>query len=141
MKSKFNQDLIAGQKIEKNVGKILTNKGFTVEYNESDDLTQLRKYDIKAEYKGNIHTLEIKADLMAQRTGNVCVEFKAILGSEAEFIVYYIKGSYYMLKRTKLKSMLDDKLYFHTLNGGDGNRTHLALFNFDIFVNNCKNIA
>jgi hypothetical protein len=57
-------------------------------------LSQLRKYDILATLPqtGVQVTYECKRDRLAHQTGNVAVEHKAILHSEAEFIVYMIDG-------------------------------------------------
>jgi len=60
-----------------------------------DTLEELRKYDVKIvmPVAGVQITYECKRDRMAQDTGNVAVEHKAILHSQAEFIVYMIDGT------------------------------------------------
>jgi hypothetical protein len=57
-------------------------------------LSQLRKYDVLATLPvtGVQVTYECKRDRLAHKTGNVAVEHKAILHSQADFIVYLIDG-------------------------------------------------
>lgn len=55
-------------------------------------LSELRKYDVLATFPitGVQVTYECKRDRMAWMTGNVAVEHKALLHSEADFIVYML---------------------------------------------------
>ena len=57
-------------------------------------LSQLRKYDVTATLPetGVQITYECKRDRLAKETGNVACEHKALLHSEADFVVYMLDG-------------------------------------------------
>jgi hypothetical protein len=75
-------------------------------------LSQLRKYDVLATFPvtGVSVTYECKRDRLAHKTGNVAVEHKAILHSEADFIVYLIDGKpdLYQIGRQTLIGLLKE---------------------------------
>jgi hypothetical protein len=75
-------------------------------------LEQLRRYDILATLPQSAVeiTYECKRDRLTQQTGNVAVEHKAILHSQAEFIVYMIDGdaNLYQIGRETLIRLLKE---------------------------------
>src|SRR4051794_40869947 len=76
-------------------------------------LEQLRRYDVKATLPetGVEITYECKRDRLAHKTLNVACEHKAILHSEAEFIVYLIDGDpnlYQIGRETLIRSLKEN---------------------------------
>ena len=67
----------------------------------------MRKYDVLC---SDGYTYECKRDRLAKETGNVAVEHKALLHSEAMFVVYLIDGldGLFRINRERLKAYLDD---------------------------------
>jgi hypothetical protein len=70
----------------------------------------MRKWDIIASNGDMVHTYECKRDRLAKETGNVAVEHKALLHSEATFVVYLIDGQDQLLRinRERLQAYLED---------------------------------
>jgi len=75
-------------------------------------LSQLRRYDIKATYpQTSVEvTYECKRDRLTRKTGNVAVEHKTLLNSQADFIVYMIDGKdgLFQIGRETLIALLKD---------------------------------
>lgn len=121
----FRDDLPIAQETEKEVAKILEDKGAKIlEFNNDN------KYDIKIEWKGQEKTIEVKEDFTCQRTGNVGLEYSCrgkdsgIACSKADFYVYKIHEPggaihFYMMKTADLKKLIENKLYHRVVNGGD----------------------
>ena len=70
----------------------------------------MRKYDVLASNGDAVYTYECKRDRLAKDTGNVAVEHKALLHSEATFVVYLIDGldGLFKINRERLKAYLED---------------------------------
>lgn len=102
----FQSDLVAGQAIEKKLGDTLIQKGIKVVYNNSTQLDELRKYDLKIYNKDKEIKIEVKADFMSSVTGNIAVELNCINKSESKYFAYYIphKDSFYFIKTSILTS-------------------------------------
>ena len=121
----FRDDLPIAQETEKEVAKILQDKGAEIiEFNNDN------RYDIKIRWKGQEKTIEVKEDFTCQRTGNVGLEFSCrgkdsgIAVSKADFYVYKIHEPgnnvhFYMMKTSDLKKLIDSKFYHRIVNGGD----------------------
>lgn len=142
---KFKDDLEVAKATEKEIALLLQNK-----YNANIiGFEDSNKYDILAEMKGKEFTFEIKEDLMCEKTGNVSLEFEyrgkpsGISVSQADFYIYKIHakdGIKYVLHPTGvLKKMVEDKLYFRVVSGGDpGSNTMNYLFKYDTFAGKGK---
>ena len=102
-KYNFKADLAEGQEQEKEfIQFLLTKYGVRARRNESSNLEGMRKYDV-ADQLG--HTYEIKFDRKWQETGNVYLEHKAIVHSEADYIVYKL-DTFYSIPRLALVQLL-----------------------------------
>jgi hypothetical protein len=121
----FRDDFPIAQETEREVAKILEEKGATI-LGFNDD----NKYDISMEYKGKKVTVEVKEDFTCERTGNVGLEFSCrgkdsgIACSKADFYVYKIHEPtgqihFYMIKTDELKKLIHHKFYHRIVNGGD----------------------
>lgn len=58
-----------GKQGESIVGNLFESDGWTVEFNNT------LEFDIKIQKKRTSYTIEVKYDVMAERTGNMCIEF------------------------------------------------------------------
>ncbi len=127
----FNKDLIDGKAAELEVAQRLIARLNLAE----DDIehSSSKGYDLKIISKG--WTFEVKNDLMAERTGNVAIEFEsrgkptALSATTAEFWVYKFAGSFFAFKTETLKRKLfEEKQFFREVVGGDaGSNTKMFL--------------
>jgi hypothetical protein len=137
----FKKDLPIAEKSEKQVAEFLErSRGmkFLDKCNNSD-------YDIRMETKtGAEITIEVKEDFSCERTGNVGVEYSyrgrpsGIETTKADFYLYKVHRpdgiGLYVIKTDKLKKMIEDNLYFRTVNGGDpGSDSLNYLFKLAVF--------
>jgi hypothetical protein len=87
---------------------------------------------------------EVKADRIAHRTGNVCIEYECrakpsgIASSEADFYMYYVVKDKCISKLFKIptgdiRRMIDDQAYHKTQLGGDAWLSRFYLFRIDLF--------
>jgi len=144
----FRQDLPVAQKTEYEVARLLCDvykaDARTIE------MCHDNRYDIKAFINNGWFTFEVKEDFTCERTGNVGVEYSCrgkpsgIAVSQADFYIYKIhsqeQGIVFLIFSTKhLKALVDEKLYFRTVNGGDAGSDSLNyLFKYNTFVANGK---
>lgn len=56
---------------------------------------------------------------MASKTGNICVEEKAINHSKSSVIVYLVDGIFYFFKRNQLLLLIKNRRYKKSVLGGD----------------------
>lgn len=111
----FKDDLKSGQEREKDFAEYLKSIGYTnVRFNESDDRSQLKKYDLMAIHPdGYEETFEIKWDSYVKKTGNIYVEIRQGYGfhtpsgisvCEADWFIYIVNGMHtYMVSPKDLK--------------------------------------
>jgi len=140
----FRKDLPIAQETEREVAKILSDKGAEIiEFNNDN------KYDIKIKWKGQEKTVEVKEDFTCQRTGNVGLEFSCrgkdsgIACSKADFYVYKIHEPgntihIYMMKTADLKKLIENKFYHRIVNGGDPGSNSI---NYLFFLKYIKQIS
>jgi len=81
--------------------------------------------------KDDIETkIEVKSDRMAKKTGNIYIEYmcnnkpSGISTSTSNIYVYYIINddkdyNAYIIPTLELKEMIEQKIYFKTVKGGD----------------------
>ncbi|NCP98481.1 hypothetical protein GW820_06385 [archaeon] len=103
-----------------------------------------KPYDIEI-YKDNIKTkYEVKCDRIANRTGNLCIEYicnnkgSGITTTEADYWVYFIikendTYDYYKIPTEEIKLSIASKKYFTTMKGGDGYKSNFYLFKYALF--------
>jgi hypothetical protein len=99
-------------------------------YSQSPDNVAFSNYDIKIIKKDNtIETYEVKCDRIAQRSGNIAIEFQqfrnnemkktGIQSSKANFYAIFCIGEFnsydlYIISRKKLIKMINNQEYFDT---------------------------
>lgn len=146
----FKTDLKISQKTEKQISEFLFSKfGIkTLEFCNNKD------YDLKVDIpKLGIKTIEIKEDFSCQRTGNVGLEYECrgkpsgIETSKADYYLYKVHKpdgvkSLYIISTDKLKKMVENKLFFRTVVGGDvGSGSKNYLFKLNIIIQNFRHLA
>lgn len=133
----FTLDIVVGGDGELLVKRILENKlHFTnIEINTSKNYRTLKAYDITAVNKnGQKVYFEVKNDFKSVKTGNIAIEFECnglpsgINSTTSDFCVYIGLNEVYIIKTKKLREIIDRKLYFRTVSGGDGNLAKMYLF-------------
>ncbi len=139
----FSKDLEFGKKYELETLKYLEYK----EYKISDGC--FKEYDILIRKNNNKKVrIEVKADRLAHKTNNLCIEFMSnnkSSGIETTTSHYYyiyeiIDDNEYILYKIKtslLKNMIINKKYNKILSGGDNSKFYL--FNKYLFIKNIIN--
>lgn len=131
----FNKDLDFGEKIEKELLKLLLDKG----YIEVFKIKGYFKYFdlIAVKENGEITTIEVKADRQYKETGNVAFEvfykgsLSGVFASTADIVIYYLDQFYY-IKTADLKThLLTSEII--KVRGGDNNHSELYLITLDDF--------
>lgn len=107
--TQFQIDLKEGEHIENLFAKVLFDRGNKVVkaygYHKEWDLAIVRDNKIAGTY-------EVKYDREAERTGNIAIEvyFKGqksgLLATEADYMVFYLKGRFYIIDRLNLLEYL-----------------------------------
>lgn len=138
IQNKFKKDLLVGQTAEKDLAYSLLQDGWTVTFNTSptNEIKQLKKYDLTAAKDEKQYTIEVKTDLMYMDTKRVAVEIKCVLESEADYFIYQLGNEFWTIKTIDLIKEVtnkDNRGIYKFLNGGDSNKTQLALFKLDYF--------
>lgn len=133
----FKKDLVDGQAAELEVMKLFMAR---LNITEADiERSTSKGYDFKILSKG--WTFEVKNDLMAERTGNVAIEYEsrgkatALAATTAEFWVYKFAGSFFAFRTEFLKKKLfEEKQFFKAVSGGDaGSNTKMFLVKVEVF--------
>jgi hypothetical protein len=65
------------------------------EHDATSSISEKRGWDFEVAAHGvmpSYFTVEVKRDMLAQKTGNVCIEHRAVAHSTATFFVYAIDG-------------------------------------------------
>lgn len=128
--SNFLKDLKTGQAAEDKVKDYFSAKGYKVSKNKSKDYKTLKKFDLTI---NNIQ-VEVKNDIMAQRTGNLALEFECsnkpsgISTSTSPIWIYIIGKELLIFPLKVLKFLFNQKSYSRIVSGGDKKRAKLALF-------------
>ncbi|PIY10223.1 MAG: hypothetical protein COZ18_06480 [Flexibacter sp. CG_4_10_14_3_um_filter_32_15] len=133
----FDKDLIDGLDAENSVKSLLKKK-----YKVSDDdivSSTTKEFDIKI--KSLNLTFEVKNDLMAEKTGNIAIEFESrgkpsgVSTTKADYWVYKFSNMFYIIERTVLVNELVNKgNYSRIVNGGDyGSNTMMYLVKVEAF--------
>lgn len=136
--NKFFEDLQFGNKYEKEFINIVKPTNFKIIEGKFKD------YDIEIT-KDDITTyFEIKSDRLTNKTGNICIEYECnktpsgITTTTADYYIYFeiIDDNNYIMYEIpvkKLKKYIRLNKYHKVVNGGDGYRSKLYLFNKDVF--------
>lgn len=118
----FKKDLRKGIKAELVVANIIRHhcRGATkIEFNKDE------KYDILVEIENYRYTtIEVKRDFLCSKTGNVAIEIwcrnkpSGIMTSKAMYWTFVFDEDIYIVKKEKLKNIIESKNY-PTVEGGD----------------------
>ena len=130
--SNFREDLHFGEKYQRRLLELLDW--------EQSEMSQgrFKGYDcwVIDKTTGQKVFFEVKADRMAQRTGNVAIEFQCaekpsgITATEADYWAYFIHGTkeWYKIPTAEIRQRIADGAYTREVKGGDGWRTRMYLF-------------
>jgi hypothetical protein len=146
----FRKDLPVAHATERQVSKFLCDtRGMTFlsECNNSD-------YDLLMQLKnGRRITIEIKEDFTCKKTGNVGIEYECrgrpsgISVSKADYYLYKVheptgNTSLYVIATNHLRELIDNKMYFRSIIGGDeGSNSKNHLFKLETVKENFKFIG
>jgi hypothetical protein len=154
----FKLDLPIAKATEREVADLLV-KNYGVEILNYEDTY---RYDILARWAvskmfwedGKPHyrdvKIEVKEDFVGETTGNVGLEFECrgkpsgIQTTEADYYIYKLHTRSHTIQFVLhdtgvIKQMIEDKLYFRIVNGGDeGSNSMNYLFRYDVFVSTGK---
>jgi hypothetical protein len=133
----FKEDLEFGNKYETELLQYLWFDKFEISQG------YFKEYDIKCNWGDYEYTVEVKADRMTNRTGNICVEFECsgkpsgILTTTSNYYAYFEiinEKEYilYFLKTKILKKMIEKKKY-HRIVFCDNFKNKAYLFNKNHF--------
>jgi hypothetical protein len=104
----FKADLEFGKLGENRFMEYLKSKNLTPVLNEANDLKGLRVCDLYCNIKNKQYKFEVKTDRMAIYTGNICIEWNALIHSSATHWVFFIydknefKSEFYVVRRSDL---------------------------------------
>lgn len=132
----FRRDLRLGQEVEQEVAALLEARGYFVEYNNSEDLEILREWDLRITKGDRIETVEVKADFMSSKTGNVAIEIKCIENSKAGLFIYKLDNEFWYTTTAIMQSFKGREVW-----GGDNNKTKLRLVKKQEFIKKCKQLT
>jgi hypothetical protein len=136
--SSFKSCLKLGQYYEEKTIAYYIDKGYH-HIKDGNYKKKCLEYDIIIS-KDDIETkIEVKADRLARKTGNIYIEYESnkkpsgISTSTSNIYVYYIINdsndyNMYIIPTIELKEMIDAKTYFKKVSGGDGWRSRGYLF-------------
>lgn len=142
----FRKDLGIARKTERQIADYLVSKGY-----EFIDECDNADYDIRMKTpSGDVITIEIKEDFTCRKTGNVGLEYhcrgkpSGISVSKADFYLYKVhepsgEKNMYIIKTSELKEMVENKLWFREVNGGDpGSNSLNYLFKLGVIKSRFK---
>jgi len=122
----------------------------TLKYLDYDEIEmsegRCKEWDIKITKNNQIQYIEVKSELLAGKTGNICIEYECndepsgIRATIAEYYFCYVLYDYkpyevYKIPVKILKQMIIDKKYNRDCKGGDGFRARMFLFRKELFNN------
>ncbi len=101
-------------------------------------------YDIKFKKDGKKTRYEVKADRLSYKTCNMAIEFECsnkpsgIQISRSDYYAYFVlkpNNNYdlYIIPTKKIKKEINKENYKKIINGGDGGRSRMYLFNLGTF--------
>ena len=133
----FSKDLDFGRKYEK----------LATEYFEYDNIEyapnrMFKPYDFKVLENNTWIKVEVKADKMTKKTGNICIEFKCsnkpsgITTTESNYYIYFVVGTddVYKIPTNDIRKIIRNN-NFITYKGGDNYRSEFYLIPKKYFGN------
>jgi hypothetical protein len=134
--SKFIKCLEQGNKYEEELRRYITYDTFET----SKELKNFKDWDVKTCYNNKVTLYEVKSEMNASKTGNICIEFSnsnmpsGINATKANYWVHYVLHDkvnniydLYIIPTSDLRDIINNKLYFRRMRGGDGGRAEFYL--------------
>ncbi len=132
----FNKDLQFGNKYEKEFLNHINYDSFKISEGN------FKPYDLLVTNNGKTKKVEVKADRLLKKTGNICIEIECnnklsgISTTESDYYGYFEvlnddTNSYnlYIIPTIKIKELIKNKKYHRTIQGGDRKASKFHLFN------------
>lgn len=128
----FKEDLSHAKRVENDLAGLLCRRGRVLWCGANDD----KRWDIEANMSdGTVKTIEVKNDMLYERTGNIGVEFSSwgkpsgILTTEADWWCFALYDGYWLVPTLKLKELVSKRMWHRVAVGGDpGSDTAMYLF-------------
>jgi len=120
----------------------------TLKYLDYDEVQvsegKVKEWDILITKNNQKQYIEVKSELLAGITGNICIEYECnnqpsgIRATIAEYYFCYVlydnkPYEVYKIPVKILKQMITDRKYHRDCKGGDGFRARMYLFKKDLF--------
>ena len=136
----FSRDFPEGRQAEEEAKIKIKNMFPGILINENDNITE--DFDISGLYESKEIKFEVKWDKMAEKTGNVAIEYESrgkksgISVTIADFYIYKIKNKFYIFDTSVIKDELFNKMnYDRDVIGGDkGSQTKMYLIKTENFI-------
>ena len=134
----FKADLEFGQQYEIKLLNYITYSTYQI------STGKFKHYDLLID---NTIKYEVKADRMAKKTGNICIEYECnnkpsgITTTESNYYAYFIEGIgddepiLYIIPTDIIRHEIKNKTYKRECKGGNGYRAKLYLFKLECFNN------
>lgn len=137
----FQLDLKFGNKYEDLIFNYYNNRKYICE--STKDKKCFKDYDLKVSKKDIIKTIEVKADRLAYKTGNIAIEFEcnnkesginSTLSTHYYYFIIKPNGyDVYKILTKKIKKLIENKKYFRIVSGGDNYSSKMYLFKLELF--------
>lgn len=133
----FHADLRDGQQAENEVAQLLATRfGVAIEQIER---SASKGFDLRIVPLNR--TFEVKNDLLAERTGNIAIEYECrgrasgLAATTADYWVYKFSGNYCLIETVRLnQELFIDNNFWKKVSGGDpGSSTRMFLVKVAIF--------
>jgi hypothetical protein len=132
----FIADLLAAKEKELELARLLKSRGKT----KSVELNNDKRYDLLLHLKnGSTQTIELKHDMLCEKTGNIGVEFSSwgkpsgIQATKADFWCFALYDGFWIIPTDRLSALIEDFAFFRVASGGDkGSDTQMYLFKEDM---------
>lgn len=137
----FTNDLKFGQSYEAEAIQYYINTGFIL-IDNSINKGCFRDYDFIVSKGDENLKIEVKADRLAHKTGNICIEYECngkpsgIETTKADNYIYYIVNSNtYNIPVKVIKEYIKNRKYIRVVKGGDRYASNMYLFKINLFNN------
>lgn len=127
----FTYDLQDAKVKEAELASLLLRRGKAKNVEFNDD----KRYDLKVELPTGCVTIEVKHDMLYERTGNIGVEFESwgkpsgIDVTEADWWCFALHDGFWVIPTAKIKELVAQDVHWRVAVGGDkGSSTKMYLF-------------
>lgn len=144
-KEKFENDLTYGKEGEISFVNYVQLKqpNWKFEYNNSNNINDLRGWDVKIIKPNETLLFEIKRDQKSKYTGNIAIEKKCVDNSISNYFIFILDDKceeIYSITINNMKHMLTDKVQGFFCWGGDGKRSFMKIIKKDVFLKYAKKL-